>query len=135
MATRGSSGTKGAITNRPAGRAGNPSDGSSSAVRDLVVHATRLQLAALTSISTLVAGWAQSADRYAQAVSDEFMSRVHGDTPPRELVTRLAVVSNTHLHEVSALPAEAVSHFTSELTNTAQPRARRRTHTHRRTGT
>jgi len=135
MATRGPSGTNSNPASRPGGGAGSVSDRGSSAVRDLVVHTTRLQLAVLTSISRLVVGWARSADRYAQAVSDEFLSRVHDDIPSRELVTHLAVVSSTHLHEVSALPADAVSYFTSELATTAQPRARRRTRARRRAGT
>ena len=126
MATRASSRTKSALSNQPGGGPDKVPAGGSSAVRDVVVHATRLELAALTSATKLVAAWAQSADRYVQAVSDELIRRVHGETPPGELVARLAVVSGTHLHEVSALPADAVSHFTDELTSMATPRTRRR---------
>jgi hypothetical protein len=103
------------------------SDGDrSDAVRELVVHATRVQLATLTAISKLFAGWAQSADRYAQAVSDELLSRAHGETAPGELVGRLATVSSRHLREVTGLPTEAVTHFNSELAKATKPDARRR---------
>ncbi len=101
----------------------SPSNGShSEAVRELFVHATRIQLATLTSLSKFVVGWAQSADRYTQAVSDELLNRAQGKTAPRELLGRLATVSSTHLREVSALPADVVSHFNSELAKRAEPR-------------
>jgi hypothetical protein len=87
----------------------------SDAVRELFVHATRVQLATLTSASKLVVGWAQSADRYAQAVSDELLGRARGETGPHELIGRLAMVSSRHLRELTGLPTDAVSHFNSEL--------------------
>jgi hypothetical protein len=96
------------------------------AVRELLVHATRIQLATLTSLSKFFVGWAQAADRYAQAVSDELLSRAHGETASHELLGRLATVSSRHLREVTALPADAVSHFNSELTKQPKPRQKQR---------
>jgi hypothetical protein len=96
----------------------------SDAVRELALHATRVQLATLTSVSKLFVGWAQSVDRYAQAASDELLSRAHGETASRDLVGRLATVSSRHLREVTALPTEAVSHFNSELAKPTTPRQR-----------
>ena len=94
----------------------------SDAVRELLVNATRVQLATLTSLSRFVAGWAQSADRYAQAVSDEMLGRAQGETESRELLGRLATVSSAHLREVTALPTDVVSHFNSQLAKRAEPR-------------
>ena len=96
-------------------------------LRELFFHATRVQLATVTSISKFVVGWAQSADRYAQAVSNELLSRAHGDTESHELVGRLATVSSAHLREVTALPTEVVSHFNGELArrDEAEPRERK----------
>jgi len=103
------------------------SNGShSDAVRELLVHATRIQLATLTSLSKFFVGWTQAADRYAQAVSDELLSRAHGETASRELLNRLATVSTRHLREVTALPADAVSHFNSELNKQTKPRQKPR---------
>jgi hypothetical protein len=109
-----------------------PSDSSetsaeqrSDAVRELALHATRVQLATLTAVSKFFVGWAQSVDRYAQAASDELLSRAHGEIASRELVGRLATVSSKHLREVTALPTEAVNHFNSELTKAARQRTRR----------
>ncbi|HEX6702494.1 MAG TPA: hypothetical protein VF101_17335 [Gaiellaceae bacterium] len=98
----------------------------SDAVRELLVHATRIQLATLTSLSKFFVGWAQAADRYAQAVSDELLSRAHGETASRELLGRLATVSSRHLREVTALPADAVSHFNSELSRQTKPQQKQR---------
>jgi hypothetical protein len=103
------------------------SNGShSDAVRELLVHATRIQLATLTSLSKFFVGWAEAADRYAQAVSDELLSRAHGETASHELLGRLATVSSRHLREVTALPTDVVSHFNSELTKQTKPRQKRR---------
>jgi hypothetical protein len=98
----------------------------SDAVRELLVHATRVQLATLTSVSKFFVGWTESADRYAQAVSDELLSRAHGETASHELLGRLARASTRHLREVTALPTDAVSHFNTELTKQTKRRSRQR---------
>ena len=96
----------------------------SDAVRELLVHGTRVQLATLTSVSKFFVGWTQSADRYAQAVSDELLRRAQGETAPHELLGRLVTVSSRHLREVTALPTDVVSHFNSELAKQTKPRRR-----------
>ena len=103
----------------------------SEALHELFLHATRVQLATVTSISKFVVGWAQSADRYTQAVSSELLSRAHGETESHELVGRLATVSSAHLREVTALPTEVVGHFNSELARREEPEPRKRKAAHR----
>ena len=107
-----------------AGESSTSNGNQTDAVRDLLLHATRVQLATLTSVSKFFVGWTQSADRYAQAVSDELLSRAHGETAPHELLGRLATVSSRHLREVTALPTDVVSHFNSELTKETRSRQR-----------
>ena len=112
-----------AASKRPSDKTSTQANGStatsnsrhSDAVRELLVHATRVQLATLTSVSKFFVGWTQSADRYAQAVSDELISRARGETASHELLGRLATVSSRHLREVTTLPTDVVSHFNSEL--------------------
>jgi len=114
-------------TSTQASESSGDSNGSHpDAVRELLVHATRIQLATLTSLSKFFVGWTQAADRYAQAVSDELLSRAHGETASRELLGRLATVSSRHLREVTALPTDAVSHFNSELSRQTKPRQKQR---------
>lgn len=96
------------------------------AVRELIAHGARIQLASITAASKFFAGWAQSADRYAQAISNELLGRLHGETASSELVGRLATLSNQHLRDVTALPNAAVSHFNKELAKTPTPRKRTR---------
>ena len=116
-------------TSTQASESSASSNGShSDAVRELLVHATRIQLATLTSLSKFFVGWTQAADRYAQAVSDELLSRAHGETASHELLGRLATVSSRHLREVTALPTDVVSHFNSELTKQTKPRQKQRVH-------
>jgi hypothetical protein len=90
--------------------------------RDVVLQVARIQLASITAASKFFAGWAQSADRYVQAISDELRGRVRGETESTELVARLATVSTEHLGEITALPNVAVRHFNRELTKAAKPR-------------
>ena len=98
------------------------------AVRELLVQATRVQLATITSVSKFFVGLTQAVDHYAQAVSDELLRRAHGETAPHELLGRLATVSSRHLREVTALPTDVVKHFTSELTKQTKPRQRQTAH-------
>src|SRR5436309_11816948 len=53
--------------------------------RDVVLHIARIQLASLTAASKFFSGWAQSADRYVQAVSGELCARMQGETESTEL--------------------------------------------------
>jgi hypothetical protein len=117
---------------KPSGSRGSPQAGHSDAVHGLIVHAARIQLASITAASRFFADWVQSADRYTQAISAELLGRAQGETGPGELIGRLAVVSSTHLREVTALPSVAVSHFNSELAKTMKPRKRTRKHARRR---
>ena len=98
------------------------------AVRELLAHATCVQLATLTSVSRFFVGLTQATDHYAHAVSDELLSRARGETAPHELLGRLATVSNQHLREVTALPTDVVNHFNSELTKQTRPRQRQTAH-------
>ena len=94
------------------------------AVQDLIAHAARIQLASLTAASKFLAGWAQAADRYAQAISDELLGRIRGETASGELLGRLASASSQHLREVTTLPNDAVNHFNKELTKKTRKRTR-----------
>jgi hypothetical protein len=134
MATAESKRTSDKASTR-AGESSTSNGTHSDAVRELLVHATRVQLATLTSLSKFFVGWMQSADRYAQAVSDELLSRAHGETAPHELIGRLATVSSRHLGEVTALPTDVVSHFNSELTKQTKPRPRQRQSARRKAAT
>ncbi len=101
-------------------------DSQANAVREVLMHVARIQLASITATSRFFAGWAQSAERYTQALSDELLDRVHGETAPSELIGRLASVSSLHLRELTALPNAAVSHFNNQLTKPAKTRKRTR---------
>jgi hypothetical protein len=83
--------------------------------RDVVLHLARIQLASITAASKFFAGWAQSADRYVQAVSSELRARIHGELASTELAEHLAAISTEHLHELTALPNVAVRQFNKEL--------------------
>ena len=78
-------------------------------------HGARIQIAALTAAGKAVAGWACAADRFAQAVGDELLRRVDGETDSGELIVRVASATNVHLRELTALPSAAADHFDTRL--------------------
>jgi hypothetical protein len=85
------------------------------ALAALVRHGTRIQIAAFTAAGKAIADWAHAADRLAQAVGDELLSRVDGETDSGELIARVASAANVHLRELTALPSAAADHFDTRL--------------------
>jgi hypothetical protein len=78
-------------------------------------HGVRIQIAALTAAGKAIAGWAHAADRLAQAVGDELLRRVEGETDSGELIVGVASATNVHLRELPALPSAAADHFDTRL--------------------
>jgi hypothetical protein len=78
-------------------------------------HGARIQIAALTAAGKAIAGWTHAADRFAQAVGDELLRRVDGETDSGELIVRVASATNVHLRELAALPSAAADHFDTQL--------------------
>ena len=84
-----------------------PRDALIAVARDFV----RIQLAALAAAGKAVAGWARATDRLAQALDDELLKRVEGETNSRGLIVGLVSATNAHLRELTALPGAATNHF------------------------
>ena len=101
--------TRSSTTSRDPGQ--TPRDALVAVARD----GARIQIAALTAAGKAVAGWAHAADRFAQAVGDELLRRVDGETNSRELVVHVASATNVHLRELTALPSAAADHFETRL--------------------
>ena len=93
--------------------------------RGVVIDIVRIQLASITAASRFFAGWAQSADRYVQAVSGELRARIQRETESTELAEHLAAISTEHLHELTALPNVAVRQFNRELASANHEKSRR----------
>lgn len=96
---------------RPASSADAPRD----ALAALARRVARMQIAGGAAAVTSFAGWALAVDRFAQAVGDELLRRVEGETDSAELVVRLSSATSSHLHELSALPRTAADHFQARL--------------------
>jgi hypothetical protein len=85
------------------------------ALTALARHAAHVQIAACTTAANALARWAQSTDRFAQAVADELLRRVDGETDSAEMVARVTAASSVHLRELSALPRAAANQFDMRL--------------------
>jgi hypothetical protein len=99
------------LKSRSAASAATPRDALVSVAR----HSVRIQIAALTAAGNAVTGWAHAADRFAQAVGDELLRRVDGETDSRELIVGVASATNAHLRELATLPSAASNHFDTRL--------------------
>ena len=84
----------------------------------LARHGARIQLAGGVAVAGLLAEWAQSADRLAQAVLGELLRGVDGDADSAELVRRLTAAGSDHLRELTALPRTAADQFDAQLART-----------------
>ena len=85
------------------------------ALTALARHGARIQVAACTALAKAVAGWAQSADRLVQTVSDELLRRVEGESDSPELIARVSAATNAHLRDLTTLPRTAADHFERRL--------------------
>jgi hypothetical protein len=77
----------------------------------------RIQIAALGAAGKAVAVWTQAADRLTEAVGDELLRRVEGETDSRELIVRVISATDVHLRELAALPSAATDHFDALLSH------------------
>jgi hypothetical protein len=92
------------------------------AVIDVMLRAGHTQIAAMTAASRFWSSWAQTADRYAQALGTEICNLIEGRTPSEETVARFADAANAYLRELTELPGEAVKHFNDQIAK--EPRNR-----------
>jgi hypothetical protein len=86
-----------------------------SALTELARRSARIEIAACTAAVQALAGWAQAADRFAQTIGDELISRVEGENDSSELIARLTAATSTHLRDLSALPRITTNHFDARL--------------------
>lgn len=108
-------------SNRPNARTRSAAESTASAEtpKDALVevarHAAHIQIAAMTAAGKAIAAWAHATNRLAQAVGDELLRRIDGESDSRELIVRVASATNVHLRELTTLPGTATDHFNTRL--------------------
>jgi len=102
-------------TQRTPRRKPSSADSPGDALTALARRAAQMQIAGCAAAAMSFAGWAQSLDRFAQAVGDELLRRVDGQTDSAELVAQVSRAANSHLRELSTLPRTATDHFDARL--------------------
>ena len=75
----------------------------------------RIQIAAVAAAGRAFAGWAHATDRFVEALGDELLRRVDGETNSRELIVGVVSATNAHLRDLTALPSAATNHFDTRL--------------------
>jgi len=104
------------------------SSGQTDVVFDVMLRAGHMQVAAMTAASRLLASWATTADRYAQALGTEICDLLEGRTPADQAASRFADATSGYLRELTELPGEASKHFEEQIAKEPRnraPRARR----------
>ncbi len=74
-----------------------------------------MQIAGCAAAAKSFARWAHALDRFAEAVGDELLRRVDGETDSAELVVCLSRATGSHLRELSAPPGTAPDLFDARL--------------------
>jgi hypothetical protein len=105
--------------------ASETSSKQSEEIQNLVIEAARTQLAAISAATRFWAGWAESADKYTQAISDELAKISEGTTNSKDVVGRLADLTREYLRNLTDLPNAAVRQFSGELEKISKPQTKR----------
>jgi hypothetical protein len=77
----------------------------------------RIQIAGFGAAGKAVAVWTQAADRFTQALGDEWLRRIDGETDSRELIVRVISATDVHLRELAALPRATTNQFDALLSH------------------
>jgi hypothetical protein len=90
---------------------GSPRD----ALANVARHIARIQIAAVGAAGKAIAEWVHAADGLAEAIGDELLRRVEGETDSGELIACVASATSVHLRELTALPGAFANHFDARL--------------------
>ncbi|HEV8105411.1 MAG TPA: hypothetical protein VGP69_16885 [Gaiellaceae bacterium] len=85
---------------RPVGRS-KAAQIRSISLRSVARDGARIQIGGFSAAATAIADWALAADRFVQAVGDELLHLVDGETDSRELMVRVASSTTAHLHQLA----------------------------------
>ena len=90
------------------------------ALASVARRGARIHVATVTAAGSTFAAWVGATDRFAQALGNELLRRVDGETDSGELIVRVASATDVHLRELSALPRAAADHFDTRLARASE---------------
>ena len=97
-------------------------------IQKLIIEAGRTQLAAMSAVTKFWAGWAESADKYTQALSEELTRLSEGGTTSSDTVARATDLTREYLRELIELPSVALGRFSSEIERLSKSQSKRARH-------
>jgi hypothetical protein len=95
--------------------ASKTSASSSQEIQKILVEAARVQLVAVSAAVKFWASWAESADKYTQALSGQLAKISEKEIKPSELITRTTDLTREYVRSLVELPAVALQRFSSEI--------------------
>jgi hypothetical protein len=87
----------------------------SDAIRDVLVEASRTQMAATSAAVTFWSAWAESSAAYAESVSEELSRMSEGGADSGEFITHMTDRSREYLRKLTELPELSARRFNEEL--------------------
>lgn len=94
-------------------------------IQKLMIEAARTQLAAISAATRFWAGWAESAHKYTEAISEELAKISEGGASSQDVVGRLSDLTREYLRNLTELPNEAVRQFSGDMEKLTKPQAKR----------
>lgn len=101
------------------------SSASSQEVQKLFIETARVQLAAVSAAVKFWASWAESAEKYTQALSGELARLSEKEIKTSEIIARTADLTREYVRNLTELPNAALHRFSSEIEKMGSPKGSR----------
>jgi hypothetical protein len=105
---------------------GESADNVAQGVRDAIIEASRVQLAAITAAGGFWSTWAEFTATYSQEMSEALKQAAGGESDPDAVVALMTDLNRKYLRQLTDLPEVAVKRFNEEVANIETLRAPRR---------
>jgi hypothetical protein len=102
------------------------SSDSSQEVQRLFIETARIQLAAVSAAVKFWASWAESADKYTQALSGDLAKMSEKEIKTSEIIARTADLTREYVRNLTDLPSVALRRFSSEIEKVGSPKGSRK---------
>ena len=91
-------------------------------VRQLMIEAAKVQVAALNAGITFWSSWVESASKFAKSLNSELINLGKDTVQSDEAIGKLTDLSREYLRKMTELPGAAVGQFDAEVGKAIEPK-------------